>query len=387
VASIHSRVVADGTKRYDVFYRDPDGVQRTKTFNRSRAAEAFANTTESDKLRGNWIDPNAGKITFKSYATDWLAIQSFDPNTRIQVESRLRVHIFPVLGRTYLRNIRPSTVQAWLKTTERLAERTRRLIFGHILTILNAAVDDELIRKNPCLAKSVRRPKPLPIKVVPWETDAVLGVRDALPERYQIVATLGAGLGPRQGESFGLSPDDIDWLRGVVHVRRQVKIIGSKKVFAPPKYGKEREVPLPESVREWLAAYLVQFPARTVTLPWKKPDSEESVTVPLLVTSRESKALDKNYFNSHIWKPALIKVGIEPTRANGTHALRHFYASVLLDAGENVKALSEYLGHADPGFTLRVYTHLMKASAERTRKAVDQVLGNPDNPSETVAGI
>ncbi len=35
------------------------------------------------------------------------------------------------------------------------------------------------------------------------------------------------------------------------------------------------------------------------------------------------------------------------------HALRHFYASVLLDAGESIKALSEYLGHSDPGFTLR----------------------------------
>ena len=37
-------------------------------------------------------------------------------------------------------------------------------------------------------------------------------------------------------------------------------------------------------------------------------------------------------------------------------ALRHFYASVLLDAGESIKAVSEYRGHADPGFTLRTYT-------------------------------
>ena len=45
--------------------------------------------------------------------------------------------------------------------------------------------------------------------------------------------------------------------------------------------------------------------------------------------------------------------------------------AVLLDAGESIKAVSEYLGHADAGFTLRVYTHLMPASAERTRRAVD----------------
>lgn len=52
------------------------------------------------------------------------------------------------------------------------------------------------------------------------------------------------------------------------------------------------------------------------------------------------------------------------------HALRHFYASVLLDAGESIKALSLHLGHGDPGFTLRVYTHLMPSSETRTRAAI-----------------
>lgn len=44
---------------------------------------------------------------------------------------------------------------------------------------------------------------------------------------------------------------------------------------------------------------------------------------------------------------------------------------MLLDAGESIKAVSEYLGHADAGFTLRTYTHLMPSSAERTMRAVD----------------
>jgi integrase len=64
------------------------------------------------------------------------------------------------------------------------------------------------------------------------------------------------------------------------------------------------------------------------------------------------------------------------------HALRHFYASALLDAGENIKALSQYLGHTDPGFTLRVYTHLMQSSDGRTRKAVDGVLARIGSASD-----
>jgi hypothetical protein len=58
------------------------------------------------------------------------------------------------------------------------------------------------------------------------------------------------------------------------------------------------------------------------------------------------------------------------------HVLRHTYASVLPDAGESIKALAAYLGHADPGFTLRTYTHLLPTSEDRTRRAIDQAFGD-----------
>lgn len=81
-------------------------------------------------------------------------------------------------------------------------------------------------------------------------------------------------------------------------------------------------------------------------------------------------------FRLGVWLPALKRAGIaEPTRDDGMHALRHLYASLLLDAGESIKALSGYLGHSDPGFTLRIYTHLMPTSHERTRRAVDEFFG------------
>jgi integrase len=77
--------------------------------------------------------------------------------------------------------------------------------------------------------------------------------------------------------------------------------------------------------------------------------------------------------------PAIRAAGIEDDRRNGMHVLRHTYASVLLDAGESIEALSLYLGHADPGFTLRVYTHLLPSSEDRTRRAIDRAFGyGPD---------
>jgi integrase len=60
------------------------------------------------------------------------------------------------------------------------------------------------------------------------------------------------------------------------------------------------------------------------------------------------------------------------------HALRHFFASTLLDQGESVEAIAEWLGHSDPVFALRVYTHLMKLSQGRACAAIDATFAGFD---------
>ncbi|WBQ01888.1 tyrosine-type recombinase/integrase [Kribbella sp. CA-293567] len=56
------------------------------------------------------------------------------------------------------------------------------------------------------------------------------------------------------------------------------------------------------------------------------------------------------------------------------HALRHYYASITLADGVNIKELAEYLGHGDPEYTLRLYTHMLPSSHERAREAADSRL-------------
>lgn len=385
MASITEGRGSDGKPRYIVNYREPDGRQRRKTFRKKGAASAFANTVEADKLRGAYIDPDAGRISFRKYAWDWLSAQTFEQSTREATELRLRLHILPVLGDKQLAQLKPSTIQAWLRSLDAKSPTYQRLILGTVSTILSAAVDDGRLNRNPCKARSVRAPRVVPRKVVPWSGERVHAVHDALTERYRLAATLAAGLGLRQGEVFGLAPEDVDFLRGSVEVKRQVRLLSNnKQAFAPPKGGRVRTVPLPDSVRDRVAAYLTIFPARAVTLPWRTLGGD-ATTVPLCLSTREKTAVNRNYFNTYVWKPALVRAGVEPLRENGMHALRHYYASVLLDAGESIKAVSEYLGHADPGFTLRVYTHLMPSSSERARRAVDAVLRNGGSLTERAA--
>ncbi len=55
------------------------------------------------------------------------------------------------------------------------------------------------------------------------------------------------------------------------------------------------------------------------------------------------------------------------------HSGRHFYASVQLEAGTSIRAPAEYLGHADPGFTLRTCTHRMLQAQDKAKRAVNDV--------------
>lgn len=371
MASISTSRATDGSPRYVVNYRDPEDRQRRKSFRKKVDAEAFRNTVEADKLRGTYLDVDAGRVTFGAYAEDWLASRTFDRTTYEATELRLRVHVLPVIGHLQLRQIKPTAIQHLLRSME-LSDTYRRVIFANVSAVFGAAVDDDLIAKNPCLAASVARPSIVRRKIVPWPADRVSAMHDALPPRYRLAVTLGSGLGLRQGEIFGLSPTDFDFLRGTVEIRRQVRILaGNKLVFALPKGRKTRTVPLPPSVGDEVNAHTTAFPPARVELPWSTPESDERVAVRLLLTTRERSALNRNYFNSSLWRAAQKATGVEPTRDNGTHALRHWYASVLLDAGESIRAVSEYLGHSDPGFTLRTYTHLMPSSAARTRTVID----------------
>lgn len=378
-----SKRIQAGKVTWRARYRDPEGRQRSKSFDRKVDAQSFLDDVHADMRRGRYIDVDAGKVSLEDYGAQWLISQTFSETSHRMIAARLKNHIYPVLGKKQLRQLTPSMIQAWLKSIDDLAPKYRKDLFGHLSSILTAAVDDEKITKNPCKASSVRAPKMEPRKITPWTAEQVIGVRDALPARYQIMATLAAGLGLRQGEVFGLSPDDVDFLRGTVTVNRQVKLYSKEKAFAPPKAGKTREIPLPSSVRDALAAHLAAHPAESVTLPWKTMEGKP-VTVSLIV-HRNHDALSRNWVNDYLWAPALAAANVERKRENGMHALRHFYASVLLDAGENIKALSSYLGHADPGFTLRTYTHLMPSSTERTRKAVDAAFNDqePASTSET----
>ncbi|MEU0115535.1 site-specific integrase [Streptomyces bobili] len=370
--------------RYRARYVGPDGTEKSKSFRdrELRLAKQWLMHIEADMARGQYIDPHAARTTFRQYAERWVKTHTGEINSREAAERRLRLHAYPHIGSRPLGSFKPEHIRAWIAALESTvpAESHRRIIVGTVSAALSAAVDDGLLTKNPCRARTVQLPKSGKPHVTPWTAAQVFGVRAALERRLRATVDVGAGCGLRQGEIFGLSVDELDYEGGWLHVGHQLKRIRGKYVFALPKGGKVRDVPLPQAVATALRDHTEAFPSVDVTLPWRTPDGP-LVTKRLVFTGVEGRHRRVSNVNEHHWKPALAAAGVIPeaeagdryasAREHGMHALRHFYASVLLDAGESIRALSSYLGHADPGFTLRTYTHLMPSSEGRTRKAVD----------------
>ncbi|MGW3710012.1 tyrosine-type recombinase/integrase [Streptomyces albogriseolus] len=379
--------------RYRARYFTPDGKRKGKSFpdGQKRLAEQWLSSITADVARGDFIDPNASRTTFQEFAEKWLASQSGDPNTRASMDSQLRLHAFPRIGARQLGSFQPSHIREFVTQLEAsgMSGAYARVIFSNVRAVLSAAVEDGCLRRNPCNSRTVTPPELGTRRVVPWPPERVFAMRAAMVERFRTMVDVGAGCGLRQGEILGLSVDDLDFEGGTLNVVQQLKLSLSKAVFAPPKGGKLRDVPLPDPVAEALQEHMERFPPVEVTLPWMRANGQP-VTKRLIFSGPNGGHVWRTSLNEDHWKPALAKVGVIPkaksrehaaAREHGMHALRHFYASVLLDAGESIKALAEYLGHSDPGLTLKVYAHLMPSSRERARKALGQAL-RPQDPED-----
>ncbi|MGA2806156.1 MAG: hypothetical protein ABSF89_17515 [Acidimicrobiales bacterium] len=173
-------------------WRTPDGKSRSKTFAWKIDAEKHLTGTDHAKLTGAYVDPRAGRITFRSYGEQWRAVQVHRPSTAVQLETNLRRHVYPTLGDRPIGAIRPSEVQAWVRSlAEDLEPSTVELVYRYVVAIFRAAAADRVIPQNP--AVGTRLPKAEPRRVEPLEAEVVQAIIAAVPDRYRALVVLAAG--------------------------------------------------------------------------------------------------------------------------------------------------------------------------------------------------
>ncbi|SCE53354.1 hypothetical protein GA0115242_148018 [Streptomyces sp. SolWspMP-5a-2] len=133
---------------------------------------------------------------------------------------------------------------------------------------------------------------------------------------------------------FGLSPEDVDFRRGLLRIRRQVQLLDGRLYFTLPKGGKTRVADMPSSVASALAEYFMEYPAVEVELPWGGPEPDHArEKFPLIPTTTYGNAIRANIFNVDGWKPTLAAAEVIPVRKQGGrwkasckdsfHMLRH----------------------------------------------------------------
>lgn len=365
------------------------------------AASAWLAKAISESSKGEFIDPRDGNMPLRDYVEQfWWPARTGDPATLSTVSRRVRNQILPVLGSLPLRQIKVDSLRMWLKELEGVASPgTVVVAWGYLSNILDCAVDDERILKNPCRARTVSPPVKPPNKARAWTRQQVMAVQAALPPEHRILVDLGVGAGLRQGEALALSADDIDPVGSVIHVRRQLRSVDGMLVFSLPKGNKTRTVPMSDHLAARLATHAAAHPSQPVTLPWKDPrppqtrvEAKERApqTHLLLVTNKNRDPVRANMWNETYWKRALSACEIipppvrvprktgrgcrlvyGPTHELGFHCLRHTFASVQLDSRENPVAVSKWLGHADAAITLKVYGHFLPEADDRGRHAMD----------------
>lgn len=378
MASIKRRTITwtgkDGAEksaeRWQARYRDEDDREHARLFKLKKDAQAWIDRETASVVRGDWVNPSAGKETFRKHAERWLEIQPLRASTRYNYGSDLRRHIVPAFGDRQLSSIAPSEVQAWVSGLP-LAASTAGRMHSILFSIMAAAVVDRKIKANPC--EATKLPKDEVVRqVVPMTTEQMLGIADGVPDRLRALIVVAAGTGMRQSEIFGLTLDRVDFLRRTVRVDRQLMAVPGESVrFGPPKTKASiRTIPLPQVVVDALAEHLSKYPVQTA-----------GDFAGLIFTREDGEPWTRQRFG-HVWRPVVRKVGL--TAGTGLHAMRHYYASLLIRHGESVKTVQARLGHASASETLDTYSHLWPDSDDRTRDAVDAVLGNLADSTRTV---
>jgi len=254
MASVAKR--ADG--RWRARYRDGAGKEYARHFARRVDAQRWLDEVTAAVVTGQYVDPKAGRVTFKSFYAEWSRRQVWQSGTVLAMDLAAGSVTF---GDLPLNRVRKSHLEAWVKamTTKPLAPSTVKTRYQNVRSVFRAAVGDRLIAVDPCAGVALpARRRAEAAMVLPTSQQVGALMAAAEPDFAPFIA-LGVFAGLRLGEAAALQVGDVAFLRRTLRVERQVQRASAGKVeVRAPKYGSERTVYLADD----LVAMLAELVAR-----------------------------------------------------------------------------------------------------------------------------
>ena len=360
------------TKRRDrwvVDFYDQDGVRRWKTLKKGTTkaqAKEDLRSIEDQVSRGCYT-PLSKVSTFKEVADQWVEFKK--PYVRETTWSVYKIHVnchFTELENLKISKITTPTVESWIgkRQGEKMNLSSMRKILVTFNQVMAYAVRHKMIDSNP--VRDAERPRKsiedsTGGKITVFNPGQIRALLDATnDQKYKTLFMTAIMTGARQGEVLGLKWSDVDFKKKQIHIRRTF----NHQRFFPPKTKESiRAIDCAPSLIQALALW-------KLASPYNKDED-------MVFANEAGEPMNYSNMVQRYFQKALRDAKLKRIRF---HDLRHTYASLLLQQGENIKYIQNQLGHSSPTVTLNVYSHLMKSenqeAACRLESTIFEVTGS-----------
>jgi integrase len=320
-----------------------------------------------DKLRE--IIKREARVPTSAYgkgSVEWFWIERFipfkkwNPGYRETIESIFRIHVLPRIGKMKMANLEKHHVQLLLNAMGNYSYSTVHKIKTYLKEMLEEAIDQELIERNPVARIKGTGGKPTTKRVLtPEDIHALLAQLDS---RDRLILRLFLVLGLRPGEFFALKWEDFDAPHGRLRV---------DEAYAGGQWKSTKT----QTSNGWVA---IPQDLALALQAWRNQSKSAS---PHIFSSRRGRPLNASKFMECHIRPAAIKAGLMKPRPQGLHktmawgkeqnvnyqVFRRTCATLLQATTGNIKATQSHLRHKNPGTTMEFYIEPVE---EATRLAV-----------------
>ncbi|MEZ5280646.1 MAG: tyrosine-type recombinase/integrase [Acidimicrobiales bacterium] len=329
----------------------------SKSFETKKRAEEWITKTQREVDLGIWAPES--DTTFAEWVETYQERreESKRETTKQRDAGALRKWWLPHLGTLRLTAITAKDVRkvVGLMKREGLSPKTIRTYVGVLRAVLNAAIEEELLRKSPL--RGVELPKDQRVKEIRFLTvDELERLASAIKPEYRATIDLAGRLGLRFGEIAGLRPCDVDFDAGVVSVVQNLTDVDGKLFLGPPKTeAGTRIIRVGPSTMARLAEHAERFPGEAFFV--ERPDGR-----PLI----------RRTFMRWAFRPAVERAGLEGLTF---HHLRHTAVGFMIEDDAHPRAIQQRVGHSSSRVTMDVYGKYLSTADERLANRLDERFG------------
>jgi integrase len=344
--------IAKRRGRYVIDFYDTYGKRRWITMPKGTTKKKANDKlrTVEDQLRRDIYIPDKKIPTFAEVTKNWLEHKrsSLRSSTWVAYECCARRNLYEFYP-LKINRITTAKIEQFLGKNQISGMNLRTLkkvtlILGQIMAyaIRHNYINNNPVRdaEKPKWSSDIAKPQvDGKFRVLtPSEINAFLEAVEG--RKFQVLLKLAVFSGARAGELYGLKWTDVDWFNNQIQIQRT---FNTGKWYKPKTKSSNRKIDLGPAMIAELKKWKLACPPNKFNLIF--PNSVGNPMTHDNVVKRQ-------------FRPALKKAGLPVIRF---HNLRHTYASLLIDQGENIKYIQTQLGHSSPSITLDVYAHLMKA--------------------------